>query len=280
MKIYFDSEFTGLKKDDDLISIGLICKPAEADSTKAIKFHSFYGVISDFDKSKCDDWVLQNVVNIIHDDELAPQKKSWTSQGSVEQTRVYGTFKTVSDSINKWIKQMYDIEKTNSEESGRVYIEFVSDVSSYDFVHLVDLITMHGSSLDLPTYIVPYCIDIMPNVKRLLPLCGCDDSWYHAFNDNRENMAHTIMKLSIKFNRQYEQDRYTSMVIRSKNLTETTQLLVDLWQYKVPKEHQNDVKELWENCIFDAVKHNALFDASIIYTIDILSDWVDTYFSK
>ena len=52
MKIFFDTEFTGLHKDTTLISIGLIDENGR----------TFYGEFSDYDESKCDDWIRENVI--------------------------------------------------------------------------------------------------------------------------------------------------------------------------------------------------------------------------
>lgn len=53
MKLFFDTEFTGLFKDTELISIGLITETGE----------NFYAEIIDYDKSKLDSWLRTNVIN-------------------------------------------------------------------------------------------------------------------------------------------------------------------------------------------------------------------------
>ena len=52
MKIFFDTEFTGLHQKTTLISIGLI---SEDGST-------FYAEFTDYDKSQIDDWIEKNVI--------------------------------------------------------------------------------------------------------------------------------------------------------------------------------------------------------------------------
>lgn len=52
MKIFFDTEFTGLHKDTTLISIGLVDE----------KGYTFYAELTDYDKSQCDDWINENVI--------------------------------------------------------------------------------------------------------------------------------------------------------------------------------------------------------------------------
>lgn len=52
MKIFFDTEFTGLHQDTTLMSIGLI---DENDRT-------FYCELDDYDKSQLDEWLKNNVI--------------------------------------------------------------------------------------------------------------------------------------------------------------------------------------------------------------------------
>ena len=52
MNIYFDTEFTGLQQDTDLISIGLIDE----------KGREFYAELTDYRKELIDDWLQENVI--------------------------------------------------------------------------------------------------------------------------------------------------------------------------------------------------------------------------
>jgi hypothetical protein len=75
-KVYFDTEFSGLKQDTTLISIGLV-----SDCGK-----EFYAELSDYDRSQCDDWINNNVINNCYLDkkvtmsELKIQMEEWFSQ--------------------------------------------------------------------------------------------------------------------------------------------------------------------------------------------------------
>ena len=53
-----------------------------------------------------------------------------------------------------------EIANYDLKNGGDGQIEFVSDVSSYDFVLLIDLLTNHKSALDLPNYITSDCYNI------------------------------------------------------------------------------------------------------------------------
>lgn len=133
--IYFDTEFTGLRKDTTLISIGLVT----ADNKK------FYAEFTDYDESQVDDWIRDNVIsNLTHPDYHPECTESdlWT---------ITGTKSDVSHLLKLWLES---IVKPNQ------ILQFVSDVSHYDFVLLIDLITNGGTAFDMPEYISPVCHDI------------------------------------------------------------------------------------------------------------------------
>ena len=85
MKIFFDTEFTGLHKDTTLISIGLIDENGR----------TFYGEFSDYDESKCDDWIRENVIKHLKWSKEGPVEdfvniyvNSWESFGSKEYIKI------------------------------------------------------------------------------------------------------------------------------------------------------------------------------------------------
>ena len=59
MNIYFDTEFTGLHKDTTLISIGLVTENGD----------TFYAEFDDYDKTQCNDWIQENVINNLYGEE-------------------------------------------------------------------------------------------------------------------------------------------------------------------------------------------------------------------
>lgn len=153
MNIYFDTEFTGLHKDTTLISIGLIT------DTENI----FYAEFSDYDKTQCDDWIQQNVINNLYGETKIKQLEE-----TEFNTYVYGNKQQIAEQLKIWLEQFKEEE-----------IQFVSDVCHYDFVLLIDLF---GTAFDLPKYISPYCHDINQDIAAYLYI---DDS--DAFNLNRED---------------------------------------------------------------------------------------------
>ena len=53
MKIFLDTEFTGLHQYTTLISIGIISEFGD----------TFYAEFSDYDKNQVDNWIQENVIN-------------------------------------------------------------------------------------------------------------------------------------------------------------------------------------------------------------------------
>lgn len=76
MKIFFDTEFSGLHQQTTLMSIGAITGDGK----------TFYAELNDYDKSQIDDWLRENVIsnftneNVISSPECAAQIESFISQ--------------------------------------------------------------------------------------------------------------------------------------------------------------------------------------------------------
>lgn len=150
MNIYFDTEFTGLHKNTTLISIGMIAENGQ----------SFYAELTDYDKSQCNKWITENVLN-----ELLYNSQLW--EDGVADTQIHGTKNDVLIALKKWLRQFPTIQ-------------FVSDVSHYDFVLLIDLF---GEAFDLPYNICASCHDINQDIATYLNISEAE-----AFDENREEI--------------------------------------------------------------------------------------------
>ena len=156
MNIYFDTEFTGLRKDTDLISIGCISEDGE----------TFYGECNDYDKTKCDQWLKENVISeLIHDNHL----DKW--EEGVADHQVYGTRKEVMYALKDWLQQFDSIQ-------------LVSDVCYYDMVLFIDLF---GHADDIPKSIAPCCHDINQDISAYFGITEKE-----AFDLNRENILEML----------------------------------------------------------------------------------------
>ncbi len=161
MKIYFDTEFTGLTKNTTLISIGLVDETGK----------SFYGELTSFNRSMCDDWIRKNV--------LANLTYGRSLKDKMLEHQVYGSKALVGEVLKEWLSK-YD------------EIQFVSDVSHYDFVLLIDLLTNGGSAFDLPSNINPSCHDINQDIATHYKI-----SEKEAFDKSREDIVQELCSADI-----------------------------------------------------------------------------------
>lgn len=141
LRIYFDTEFTGLRKDTDLISIGLVTEGG----------NTFYAEFTDYDRTKINAWLLKNVIKNLEHPEYKP---------NYENYRIEANRKLVQFHLNKWLEVV---------RNGRE-VQFVSDCASYDTVLLFDLLTGGGTALDLPDWISPIVFDIVHIISANLDI--------------------------------------------------------------------------------------------------------------
>ena len=152
MKIFFDTEFTGLHKDTTLVSIGMITEQGE----------SLYAEFTDFDKSYDDVWFKKNVLNNLK--YIGNVKRS----NIIADVELCGTKERVVSEIRKWLEKFDDIT-------------LVSDVCHYDMVLFIDLF---GTAFDLPKNICPSCHDINQDIAKYLNI-----SEKEAFDYSREDLV-------------------------------------------------------------------------------------------
>ena len=151
MKVYFDTEFTGLQKDTDLISIGFVSENGK----------TFYAEFTDYDESKCDDWIQKNVI-----DNLILKNHMYVS--NERDLRIIADKNHVKDVLIGWFKSF-------GED-----IQLVSDVCHYDMVLLIDLF---GTAFDLPSNVSASCYDINQDIARYYKI-----SQKEAFDKSREEI--------------------------------------------------------------------------------------------
>ena len=170
MKIFFDTEFTGLHKDTTLISIGLIDENGR----------TFYGEFSDYDESQCDNWIRENVIKHL----------KWSKEGPVEDFaniyvnswEAFGSKEYIKIILSEWLSK-YD------------NVELVSDCCHYDMVLFIDIF---GDAWSIPDVVNPACHDINQDIAKYF-----DISEKEAFDLSREKF---IEKVNI--DRQDEQNNF------------------------------------------------------------------------
>lgn len=159
MKIFFDTEFTGLHKDTTLISIGLIDENGR----------TFYGEFSDYDESQCDNWIRENVIKHL----------KWSKEGPVEDFvniyvnswEAFGSKEYIKIVLTEWLSK-YD------------YVELVSDCCHYDMVLFIDIF---GDAWSIPDVVNPACHDINQDIAKYF-----DISEKEAFDLSREKFIEKV----------------------------------------------------------------------------------------
>lgn len=152
MNIYFDTEFTGLKKDTTLVSIGLISEDER----------TFYAELTDFnwDQVHKNKWILENVINNL----------AYRQNGEAKYICNYhvGRKDDIAISLKNWFKQFEEVQ-------------LVSDVCHYDMVLLIDIF---GGAFDLPKNVSPSCHDINQDIAKRYGISVKD-----AFDKSREEIV-------------------------------------------------------------------------------------------
>ena len=156
MNLFFDCEFTGLRKDTTLVSIGIVAENGK----------KFYAEFSDCDESQCDDWIKENVLKhtiLAGNDTLAARLGEDSNT-----TVVLGSKADIRYELGEWLKQFDGVQ-------------FVSDVCRYDMVLLIDIF---GGAFDLPKNISAVCHDINQDIAKHYGI-----SEREAFDKSREDIV-------------------------------------------------------------------------------------------
>lgn len=188
MKIFFDTEFTGLHKNTTLISIGLVDE----------NNRTFYAEFSDYNETQCDEWIRENVIKHLKWSKEGPIENFMNQSLDFNKTEVYGTKECIRDCIGVWLSA-YD------------EVELVSDCCHYDMVLFIDIF---GSAFDIPKNVNPACHDINQDIATYYKI-----SEREAFGISREDILSSnnfivdeeIMKHNALFDAQVIKDIYELM---------------------------------------------------------------------
>jgi hypothetical protein len=140
MKLFFDTEFTGLHPATTLISLGCV---TENDCT-------FYAEFNDYDESQINNWLTNHVV---HQLEFADVEQHLPTLNS-HHARLKGSRSQVASAFSEWALQFAPVE-------------LWADYPAYDWVLLCDLL---GGALNLPDTIAGNALD----VATLFSVAGLD----------------------------------------------------------------------------------------------------------
>lgn len=158
MNLYFDTEFTGLKKNTNLISVGIVAETGDKFYAENIDILSEVIIY-------IDPWIKKNVIDrtiMGGDREL---ESSLLDDSTI--TTVIRGMSDIKNQLSKWLRQFSDVQ-------------FISDVCHYDFVLLIDIF---GTAFDLPMNVSPTCYDINQDIAKFYGI-----TQRQAFDKSREDI--------------------------------------------------------------------------------------------
>lgn len=144
MKVFFDTEFTGLHQHTTLISIGLVTDDSS----------TFYAELVDYDDSQIDEWIQENVINHLL---FNPKDKAtgFTDPLTNHEFTMKGDRYLVRDYLKAWLGQFDQVEMW-------------SDCLSYDWV-LFNQLWGHAFNKPKNVYYIPFDICTLFKVKGIDP---------------------------------------------------------------------------------------------------------------
>lgn len=163
MKIFFDTEFTGLHQKTSLISIGLI---SEDDKT-------FYAEVKDYDKSQLDSWLKQNIID--KTSYLKDSDNMEISSYSSEYFYAPLTKGVLRKKLTEWLAQ-FDT------------VEMWSDCLAYDWV-LFNEIFGHAFNIPKNVYYIPFDICTLFKIKGIDPDINREE-FVNMTSDEKHNALH------------------------------------------------------------------------------------------
>jgi hypothetical protein len=141
MKIFFDTEFTGLHQHTTLISIGLIAENGR----------EFYAEFIDYDKDQIDDWLRENVIaNLIYNND---ENRAYTDGAHTGRT---GDKEYIVRELEGWLNSLGE------------HVEMWSDCLAYDWVLFCQL---WGGPFNVPEWIyyIPFDLSTLFKIKGIDP---------------------------------------------------------------------------------------------------------------
>jgi hypothetical protein len=167
MKVFFDTEFTGLHKNTTLISIGLIAENGK----------TFYAEINNYDKLQVDEWIKQNVIANLKFNDIP-----------------YGT---CIPKIPICLTDKYEMKSNSSEvaECLKIWleqfdeVEMWSDCLSYDWV-LFNHLYGHAFNIPKNVYYIPFDICTLFKLKGVDPDISREEFADYKGDTKKHNALH------------------------------------------------------------------------------------------
>lgn len=171
MKIFFDTEFTGLHKNTTLISIGIVAEDG----------NTFYAEFTDYNESHIDDWLRKNVL-----DNLIINKIE-TSNYSSLHTRIKSDTSTIRERLAVWLYQYKNVEVW-------------SDCLAYDWVLFNDIFG-HAFNLPPQVYYIPFDICTLMKMKHVDPDVSREEFVGLSKTDSKHNSLHDAKVIKLCYDK-------------------------------------------------------------------------------
>ena len=163
IKIFFDTEFTGLHQETTLISIGIVAETGE----------TFYAEFTDFDESQVDEWIGENVIsNLTMTSKITTScdgYEEWLSDtGKYDNALEFSLAKKNMKNFRCIGKKPMIISRLRDWLAQFESIEMWSDCLAYDWV-LFNQLFGHAFSIPQHVYYIPFDICTLMKIKGVDP---------------------------------------------------------------------------------------------------------------
>jgi len=167
MRVFFDSEFTGLRQDTTLISLGLVADDGSM----------FYAEFTDYDRTQVFDWLEENVLQHLWLSR-PDQPRPWYG-GSDKLVTCLGNRREVADRLREWLSQWERVEMWG-------------DIIPFDWVLLNEL---WGGIFNIPPNVFYICYDIctLLKIKGYEPTINREEFAAFAGAENKHNALYDAL---------------------------------------------------------------------------------------
>lgn len=168
--LYLDTEFTGLRQDTTLVSLGLVSEDGR----------EFYAEFTDYDKSQLNDWLKHYVIDNLYLDYIFGTEGSefYKVVSSGDKKVFYsciirGSKEVICKELNEWLKQFKNVK-------------IWSDCLAYDWVLFNELF---GGAFNLPKniYYIPMDICTLFEMEGIDPDISREDFINNSIKGKKHN---------------------------------------------------------------------------------------------
>lgn len=144
MRLYYDTEFSGLHQNTTFISLGIVAENGDY----------FYAEFNDYGREQLNDWLRENVIsNLFFKKEVEERKLVFPKSMKINKWIMCGNTSQIVERLKEWLLQYDDVEMW-------------SDCMFYDYVLFNQLF---GGSLNSPVPYIHFDICTVMKIKNIDP---------------------------------------------------------------------------------------------------------------